>query len=174
MRLFIFPSSTVENIDIGINNRRWAVPVPHGNYAGRESKKQRTNSKKMKPGDYGLFYSNEFESMFIAPFRVRSLPDENEIVKDTWAGEWHLPFEIEPLGNRSRFVPLDLARTDWPFVQQREGLPGGIVSNLNSTGSQYFVPLQIAENDWQRILADLGFISIKNGEIVVPSRARRA
>lgn len=153
MHLFCFASRNQENIRRGIEARKWAVAtVSHSAMQSRATKAK----KYMHPGDMGLLYCNPTHS-FTVPFIVRSVADPITVVKDIWPEAWVLPFDIEPLGDLSKQVHMDLALQKWPVVTRQQKGAGGISAAMHITGTTVFVPVEITEEDWEIITGDLGF-----------------
>jgi hypothetical protein len=155
MNLFCFASRNVENVKIGIESQLWAVAtLPNQqSMAGRVTKALRY----LRPGDFGVLYCNPLHS-FTTPFIVRSCVDPEKVVTDVWPEAWVLPFKIQTLGDLSRQVSAEDAAEDWPVVKRRMAANyrrGGISAAMNITGTTVFVPVDITEEDWNRICSDL-------------------
>ena len=155
MDLFCFASRNTRNIELGIENKLWAVAT----LTNQQSMKARTTKamKYLHPGARGILYCNPTQS-FTTPFVVRSNADPDRVVTDVWPEAWCLPFEIEPLGDLSRQVTREAAAQSWPVVQRRMAKNqgrGGISAAMNITGTTVFVPVDIDEENWGVILDDL-------------------
>jgi hypothetical protein len=151
-KLFIFPSATHLNIEIGVKCRKWAVSdIDEVTMRGRFTK-----SQKMEIGSRGLLYSHE-NGQFTVPFITRSKA-KYEVVRDVWPEPWALPFEIEPLGPSSRGENLRAAKEFWPMFK---GVSN--VTQVAPLGGRYaFVARPISEDDWNQIIRMLGY---KEGEV---------
>ena len=91
----------------------------------------------------------------MVPFIVKSKADPDAVVVDIWPEPWVLPFWIEPLGGASKQLSGDEAKVRWPLLERRGCGQGGVTAAMNITGATVFVPVEITEQDWQLILADL-------------------
>jgi hypothetical protein len=155
MKLFCFASTNLNNIEIGIRNKMWAVSSSNND---RTQLARTTKAKKyMDVGDVGLLYCSA-AGVFTTPFIVKSHPDYNIVVENLWPGNWSMPFKIEPLGGLSRQISKSEAVHRWPFVQSRVMRNHGrigIAAAMNITGTTVFVPILISEHDWNIILSDL-------------------
>lgn len=153
MELFCFASRNLRNIELGVRHQMWAVAtlLNVSAMAARASKAE----KYLYPGALGLLYCNPRHS-FTVPFIVRSKADQIKVVSDIWPESWRLPFKIEPLGDPSRMVSAEHAKTHWPVVKQRLGPKGGVSAAMNLTGTTVFVPVPITPADWATICDDLG------------------
>jgi hypothetical protein len=152
MDLFCFASRNLENIELGVENRIWAV----GTLANAQSMAARVTkaAKYLYPGAVGLLYCNPRHA-FTVPFIVKSNADPIRTVTDVWPDPWRLPFSIEPLGIPTRMVSADDAKLRWPIVRSRIGPRGGISAAMNCTGTTVFVPVTITTADWAAICSDL-------------------
>ena len=103
-------------------------------------------------GSLGLLYCSEIQS-FTTPSIVYSQPEPERVVIDIWPERWRLPFRIHPLGNPTRSVHKDKAKTDWPVL--RNAKSHNITAVLNITGTTVFVPSEIGAEDWAIILRQL-------------------
>lgn len=154
MNLFSFASRTERNIQIGIDAQMWAVASlqNHHAMAARTTKALRY----FRVGARGLLYCNPRHA-FTTPFTVRSEADPCAVVTDIWPEPWVLPFEIETLGNLSKCIGAEEARTRWPFLAARMDRTrnGGVSAAMNITGTTVFVPVEIDPTDWDTICRDL-------------------
>jgi hypothetical protein len=153
MRLFTFASRNLENIERGVAARRWAVAtVSDAAMKGRKTKAR----KYLNIGAKGLLYCNPLHS-FMVPFEVTSDPDIEGVETDVWPEAWSIPFDIQPLGNTKLRINKDQAFQRWPFLAKRMTFEGyaSVSAAMNFTGTTVFVPLQIADEDWELILSDL-------------------
>lgn len=148
MNLYCFASTSIKNIEIGIDSKTWAV-----NRTSLKNMRSRiTKSKKIKIGALGLFYCMEFRS-FTTPFIILSKPDPNKIITDIWDGMWVLPFKILPLGNTSKMVYSQDAQNKWPILLNNS--LNNVPAALKITGTTVFVPNIITDLDWEFIVKDL-------------------
>lgn len=151
MDLFCFASRSVENIEIGVRFRRWAVAT----VSNAQMRSRRTKADKyLLPGSRGLLYCNPTHS-FTVPFIVESKADPLAVVRDIWPEMWELPFSIRPLGDPSRQLCATQAWERWPILRTRHNRAGGISAAMNITGTTVFVPVDISQEDWEIILNDL-------------------
>lgn len=75
-----------------------------------------------------------------------------------WPEPWVLPFDIKTLGNLKRQVSAKDAAVNWPIAKRRMAETqnrGGISAAMHITGTTVFVPVEITEDDWERICCDL-------------------
>ena len=146
MQLYIFPSTSIKNIELGIENNCWAVaPLDEPYETAR-----RTRAADMRTGSAGLFYCSERrDQVFTTPFITESEP-EDRAVTQPWADTWYLPFKIRPLSDLSRKVSWLHACKTWPFVRDSENR-GGLV-----TPARAFAPEWIPRSEWDSILTELG------------------
>ncbi len=155
MELFCFASESLKNIRLGYSASCWAVAgVSSSAMSGRVTKAK----KYLTLGSKGLLYCNELQS-FTVPFITESNADASRVETSIWPGEtWHLPFAIRPLGNPSKTVSAYAAKRRWQFLQKRlHERPGlSVPALMNFTGATAFVPINISDEDWAAILADLG------------------
>lgn len=156
MKLFCFASKNVENIRRGIAAKKWAVAtVSDSAMKARITKARRY----FEPGAYGLLYCRETHS-FTTPFIVRSHADPEAVVTDIWPEAWVLPLLIDPLGDLSKQIHMDLAKVLWPILKNCGA--GGVTAAMNITGATVFSPVQLTENDWATILEGLATGQLKS------------
>jgi hypothetical protein len=148
VKLFIFPSSTLRNIYLGIQAGMWAV-------AQTDPKRRReltTKSRRMAEGSRGVFWSTEGH-FFSAPFIVSSSPDPQREESNVWPGTWILPFRIHALGTlRKRLSKAD----SWlalEFLKSQPRTNITHVARLNALVS--FVPNEVPEHDWEVLVTRL-------------------
>jgi len=151
MELFCFASKNLTNIWAGIGARMWAVAET----SPPDMKARITKSKRMKVGSLGLLYCNESHS-FTTPFLVYSEPDASKVVTDIWPEKWRLPFRIRSLGDPTRQVHMDTAKSRWSVLHNVGA--GGVSAAMNITGTTVFVPTEISAEDWALILTDLSVV----------------
>ncbi len=164
MKLWIFACKFLRNIQIGYDNGLWAVSA----LDKRTSNNRWSKAQKMFPFSRGVIYSST-DRTFTMPFVTQSFPT-NERVDDVWPETWEFPFRIQPLGSPRRLLALDVAEHTWPILQHRRN-PTHCVNGMN--GLTVFVPNEIDDADWQRILSDLGEIPDKFPEPEDPLRRIR-
>jgi hypothetical protein len=114
--------------------------------------------KNLEPGAFGLLYCSPTHS-FTTPFIVTSKADPTAVVADIWPEAWVLPFSIKPLGGPQKQLHMDEARSRWPVLQRRMPPYTSVSAAMNFTGSTVFVPVEITEEDWRIILADLSTLN---------------
>ena len=146
MELFCFASRSEENIAKGVARGLWAVAPPRDE---RFMDAQIKKSQNLLPDAKGIIYCNcDGARYFTVPFIVRGEPELREEI-DVWAPQkWWLPFEISPLGDQSRQVPVDVAKNDWPFV--------GSGLNKIVPPTTTFNRIEITVYEWNSILVALG------------------
>ncbi len=148
MLLWIFSSENCENIELGFKNKKWAVSV-----LDQSTSRQRfTKSRKMTENSFGLLYCSK-DHVFTVPFKICSLP-LNETVENIWPQKWELPFNIQPLGSPDRRLALSAAKYDWDCLSP-DSNPACDLNGMN--GRTIFIPNEISEKDWGKIIRDLGF-----------------
>jgi hypothetical protein len=148
VKLFIFPSSTIKNIYVGIHTEMWAVAQTDP----KRRKELTTKSRGMPEGSKGVFWSTEGQ-FFTAPFIVSSSPDPWRQVSGVWLGTWILPFRIHTLGTlRKRLNKADARRT-LPFLKSQRWTNITHVARLNALVS--FVPNEVSDEDWEVLVTHL-------------------
>lgn len=155
MKLFCFASKNEKNIQLGIENRSWAVAtlLNQQSMAGRRTKAQRY----LRPGDLGLFYCN-VTHCFTTPFIISSTADIDRVELDIWPEPWCLPFSIEPMGDLTKQISGELAGQCWSVARRRLQANhgrGGISAAMNITGTTVFVPVEVSQDEWEEICGDL-------------------
>ena len=144
MNVYIFSSTSLENIRRGIENCLWAVPPMEEPHAAS----RRTRAADMRPGSAGLFYCSD-PQVFTTPFIIESSA-ENRSVSDVWEHTWHLPFKIRPLGELRNRVTWHHATAAWRFVRDADNR-GGLV-----TAARAFAPENLLRHEWDEMLKELG------------------
>jgi hypothetical protein len=148
MQLWIFSSKKYKNIEIGFRSEKWAVSIIDGS----TTQQRHTKSRKMLPGSRGLLYCSENHT-FTVPFEVITLPAQ-ETISDVWPEIWELPFHIKPLGSPIRMVGLAVAKRSWICLKDSTNA----ACTLNGVnGRTVFLPNKISDNDWIKIIKDVGF-----------------
>jgi hypothetical protein len=146
MRLFIFSSTSLDNIRQGIESKCWAVGPMDGSQEGA----RRTRAKEMLVGSAGLFYcSDPRNKVFCVPFVVESQP-EDRAISNIWDETWYLPFKIRPIGDLTRQVTWQHACNSWSFMRDSSN-PGGQVAPI-----RVFAPLLVQRHEWDKILTQFG------------------
>lgn len=152
MKLFVFPSQSLRNIAIGVENHRWAVP-----YSEHTSvrKQYTTKSGKMPVGAHGLFYCSRLDQ-YTMPFIVGSQPNPDQVLTDIWEGSFFLPFDIHPLGKTDKLMSMSEIRRHFPsFNTDDVERP-----DFSSRKNDYFSDkCEIAEGDWAVLIERLGAYS---------------
>ena len=148
MQLWLFSSKNLLNIVIGFKAEKWAVSI----IDDATSKQRYTKSQRMLPGALGLLYCSE-DHTFTMPFQVLSQP-AFETISNLWPEPWELPFDIKPLGHPHRMVALDVAKNYWECL---EDSTNAACTLKGVNGRTVFLPNEISREDWQKIIADLGF-----------------
>jgi hypothetical protein len=145
MKLFVFSSTSIENIRIGVQAETWAVPRPN-----KESVLfgYQTKASKMVVGSFGIFWCHK---NITTPFIFLTKPDSAGVVPNLWpGGDWVMPFRMRPLGS---------PHLQWSGRRAARTLP-----SLNARGRnlsrlfkqmQPFNPVEIADADWALIVSTL-------------------
>jgi hypothetical protein len=148
MQLYLFSSENIRNIEIGFKAEKWAV----SDLDETTMKMRYTKSHEMKVGAFGLLYCAE-DHFFTVPFEVLTQPIF-ETIPDPWPEPWSLPFNIKPLGTPNRRVSLGVAKHSWHCLRDSTNA----ACTLNGiNGRTIFVPNDIPDDDWTRIINDVGF-----------------
>lgn len=152
MKLFCFASRTLQNVWLGVRARQWAVAkVQDSQMKARITKARRY----FVPGSHGLLYCEPTHS-FMVPFISKSRADPDAVITNVWPEPWVLPFSIEPLGDPRRQVRMEDAMAHWPIlIRKQENGATSVTAALNITGTTVFAPTEIADEDWDMILAEL-------------------
>jgi hypothetical protein len=148
MQLWLFSSENIQNIEIGFQAGKWAV----SDIDETAMKMRYTKSRKMDIGALGVLYCSE-DHCFTVPFEVLSRPTL-ETVANLWPEPWSLPFSIKPLGSPNRRVSLGVAKHSWRCLRDSTNT-ACTLRGMN--GWTLFVPNDIPDEDWTRILKDVGF-----------------
>ena len=146
MQLYVFPSVSLRNIQIGVERQIWAVAPIDEPYASRRL----SRSRAMPIGAAGLFYCSAHPGFFTVPFLVESQPEDRPI-DGVWDERWFLPFAIRPLGDPSRQVTLAHAFNTWQRLQEVENVTDAI--NLGPTTA--FDNTWFPRGDWDLILEQM-------------------
>jgi hypothetical protein len=145
MDIYIFPSMSLRNIYIGIQQGMWAVAPIDEPYASARL----TRSHDMPEGAAGLFYCSN-PQVFTTPFRIESRAEDSPIT-GVWDETWFLPFRIRPLGDLSHQITLTHAKATWPKL---EGVPN-VTEVLNLSGAMAFTKTWFPRRNWDIILEQL-------------------
>lgn len=148
MKLWLFSSKKFENIELGFKAKKWAVSI----IDEPTSKQRYTKSRDMLPGSFGLLYCSENRA-FTLPFEVLTQP-EPKTESNIWLETWELPFDIKPLGTPNRMVSLGVAKRSWDCL---EDSTNAACTLLGVNGRTVFLPNEITNKDWEKIIADTGF-----------------
>lgn len=150
MDLFVFSSKNLTNIWAGVGARRWAVSLEQAEMSGA-----RTKARGLPIGALGILYCVETQSL-TTPFLVASAPDERTTVRDVWSEEWHLPFDIHPLGSPHRqMAKADIAQLPAVIASGRQW------NNVILTQGQFvFQPTILGRDDWEILFARLAVAPI--------------
>jgi hypothetical protein len=145
MKLFVFSSTSIENIRIGVQAETWAVPRPN-----KESVLfgYQTKASKIDVGGFGIFWCHK---NITTPFIFLTKPDLTGVVPNLWpGGDWVMPFRMRPLGSpHLQWSGRRAART-LPSLDAR----GRNLSRLFKQ-MQPFNPIEIADADWALIISTL-------------------
>ena len=147
IKLFVFSSESLANIEIGVKEKMWAVSMTDDiTAAGRYTR----SLTEMCEFSRGLLYAADISS-FTVPFRTRSRA-EDRLLSGVWSDTWRFPFTISPLGNTSTTISLATARRRWPFLQ---GMRNPSIEVRGMAGLSVFSPNTITQEDWDLLLKDL-------------------
>jgi hypothetical protein len=157
MKLYVFSSTNIENIRIGVQAETWAVPRPV-----KESVLfgYQTKASKIEIGSFGIFWC---QRNLTTPFIILSRPDQHSAVPNLWpGGDWVMPFRIRPLGSpHLQWSGRRAART-LPSLKPR----GRNLSRLFKQ-MQPFNPVGIGDADWALIVSMLVDPPRSNTAIVI-------
>ncbi|HEX5219789.1 MAG TPA: hypothetical protein VFZ59_09500 [Verrucomicrobiae bacterium] len=146
MDLYVFPSVSLRNIQIGVDRKMWAVAPIGEPYASLRA----ARSRAMPIGAAGLFYCSAHPEFFTAPFLVESQPEDRPI-DGVWDERRFLPFAIRPLGDPSRLVTLAHAYKTWQRLKEVE-----IVTDAINLGpATAFDSTWFPRVDWDLILEQM-------------------
>src|SRR5262245_50225347 len=136
--LYAFASATLENIDIGVNRRKWAVRCDNS------AAQLRAKAMGMSVGSSGIFYCSEGAGFLTVPFKTRSDVDLDGTDNETWSEPHRYSFDIEPLGEtRKRLWREDISS----FL--KDSVPNAYWNRiLLVVASCAFVASRIEESDW--------------------------
>jgi len=146
MQVFIFVSNTLKDIQIGIEQKMWAVEA----LAEPQAWARLGRSRQMPTGGAGLFYCSAEPQVFTTPFIIESRP-EDKPVTGIWETTKYLPFSIRPIGDLSTQIFLTHARLTWPNLKGVED----VRATLNLSPDLAFTPTFIPRYDWDLILEQL-------------------
>src|SRR5947209_13456454 len=146
MYVYIFTSPTLKNIEIGLEQKSWAVEfIPEPQAWARLGR-----SRQMPIRAVGLFYCSAEPQLFTSPFIVESRP-EDRAVEGIWGETRYLPFSIRPIGDLHNQVLYTHARFTWPNLK---GLDNPS-ETLNLGPDLAFTPTFFPRYDWDLILEQL-------------------
>lgn len=150
MDLFVFSSKNLTNIWAGVGARRWAVSLDQAEMPGA-----RTKARSLPIGGLGILYCVETQSL-TTPFLVASAPNERATIRDVWSEEWHLPFDIHPLGSPHRqMAKADIAQLPTVIASGRQW------NNVILTQGQFvFQPTTVGREDWEILFSRLAVAPI--------------
>lgn len=143
--IFIFPSAELKHVWMALQRQMWAV----SDIVSEQLKARVTKARQMPLGAFGLFYCSDAKC-FTVPFRIQSHPEFRD-VPDVWPGVWHFPFQIEPLGDLSKRIPLANAKATWRTLEGANN----VTKRINISGGMAFVPSWLYKEDWDMILEKL-------------------
>jgi hypothetical protein len=148
--IYVFPSKTIENVRIGVNEGLWAVPVPT---EARMKRQFATKALAMPIGAHGVFYCSGRVGSLTVPFIVMSRPDSKRIVRDVWNGAFFLPFRICPLGGSERWVRKSDVDRLLPTFRASEFKWHKL---LRFRPNEVFLPSSLSSRDWEVLVQRLG------------------
>lgn len=145
MDVYIFSSTNLPNIHIGIERGLWAVaPIDE-----RQAARRATMARQMPIGAAGLFYCSE-PQVFTVPFIIQSRP-EDRAIEGVWSEPWYWPFSIRAIGSLQHRVTLPHAKATWPILRD---VPN-VTLALNIAGAMAFTPTFFPRQNWDIILQQL-------------------
>ena len=148
MKIYAFPSAKLSNIWAGIGAGRWAVSK--SDYEA-VNKRRATLASEMPVGSFGILYLSGHG--LTTPFVVTSPPDYVNPETKIWPEEWHLAFEIRPLGNPTKIMNRIDAMQKLPSIARRN--LKNVDALLYTKGVQTFVPSDIEDDDWSVLINEL-------------------
>ena len=148
MKIYAFPSAKLSNIWAAVGAGRWAVSKSDYDAV---NKRRATLAAEMPLGSFGVLYLSGHG--YTTPFVITSEPDYIDPETQVWPEEWHLAFDMKPLGNPSKILRRDAAMQKLPSIARR-GLKS-VDDLIYTKGVQTFVPSEIAEDDWSVLINEL-------------------
>ena len=148
MKIYAFPSAKLSNIWAAVGAGKWAVSK--SDHEGVNTRRQNLGSD-MPIGAFGILYLSG--RGLTTPFVVTSKPNLRDPERSVWPEEWHLAFDIRPLGDPSRIMSRKDAAAKLPSIVRR-GLKD-VDGLIYTKGVQTFVPSEIADDDWSVIIEEL-------------------
>ena len=121
-KLFVFTSTTEENMLIGVNRGLWAL---RGVEPSREKQRKTLALEHVDVGDYCMFKSDETDE-FTSIGRILEIPRVEEKIQENeiWrGGPWSHPVCLDILGSLDRRVPTKELRAVMPHVTFSFQLP---------------------------------------------------
>ena len=148
MKIFAFPSAKLSNIWAGVGAGRWAVSK-----STHESvnKRRATLAAEMPIGSFGILYLSG--QGYTTPFVVTSEPNYVDPESSVWPEDWHLAFDIKPLGNPSKILSRSEALVRLPSMAKRQ--LKNVDDLIYTKGVQTFVPSEIGDDDWSILIKEL-------------------
>jgi hypothetical protein len=148
MKIYAFPSAKLSNIWAGVGAGRWAVSKSDHDSV---NKRRATLAAEMPIGSFGILYLSG--QGYTTPFVVTSEPNYVDPEKKVWPEEWHLAFDIKPLGNPSKILTRDAAMKRLPSIKRLR--LKNVDDLIYTKGVQAFVPSEIGDDDWSVLIAEL-------------------
>ena len=105
----------------------------------------------MPIGSFGILYLSGHG--YTTPFVVTSEPDYVDPESKVWPEDWHLAFDINPLGNPSKILSRNEALVRLPSMARRQ--LKNVDDLIYTKGVQTFVPSEIGEDDWSVLIKEL-------------------
>jgi hypothetical protein len=146
MDVYIFPSVSLKNIEIGVRHKTWAVARMDGPYEAMRL----TRSRDMPIGAAGLFYCSADPKFFTVPFLVESRPEDRP-VDGVWDERWFSPFSLRPIGDTRNQITLAHARNTWEKLKE----VGNVTEAINLGPAMAFAKTWFPRHDWDLILEQL-------------------
>ncbi len=145
--VFIFPSESKQNIELGIERGRWAVPIRNKEYKQTVIGKSRS----MAIGDRVLLYLKG-EKLLYGIFRVEKTPDHHAVISDLWDGKFELPFEIKLSQKRVRTIYAPNLANILPSLRQKKAPWTKTITKFR--GLTIFEKQHLSEDDMTALIAE--------------------
>ena len=148
MKIFAFPSAKLSKIWAGVGAGRWAVSKSTHDAV---NKRRATLAAEMPIGSFGILYLSGHG--YTTPFVIISEPNFIDPESKVWPEDWHLAFNIKPLGNPSKILSRKDALAQLPSMKRRNLT--NVDDLIYTKGVQTFVPSEIGEDDWSILIKEL-------------------
>jgi hypothetical protein len=143
--LYAFSSEDFTNIWAGVGAEMWAVQTkPNASIRGKAAK--------IGVPSFGVLYAAR-EHLLTVPFVILTRPNQTEVVRNIWQGEWALPFQIKPLGTPRKTLSAADARKIIPAFRRLKTDNFGKVFRVS--GSYAFNRCDALQEDWDALISEL-------------------